>query len=55
MAITKLTTTQIDTLVNAAYTDAVGGGTLTQLDLTALVDEGVSDVAALRSKFTIYG
>ena len=52
MAITKLTTSQIDTLVNAAYTDAVGGDTLTQLDLTALVDEGVSDVAALRSKFT---
>lgn len=52
MAITKLTTTQIDTLVNAAYTDATGGGELTQLDLSAFTDTGVSDVAALRSKFT---
>ena len=52
MAITKLTTTQIDTLVNAAYTDATGGGDLTQLDLSTFVDTGTSDVAALRSKFT---
>ena len=52
MAITKLTTTQIDTLVNTAYTDATGGGDLTQLDLSTFVDNGTSDVAALRSKFT---
>ena len=52
MAITKLTTTQIDTLVNKAYTDSTGGGTLQELDLSTFADNGVSDVAALRSKFT---
>lgn len=52
MAITKLTTNQIDDLVNKAYTDAVGGDTLQQLDLTALSDEGNADPTALREKFT---
>ena len=52
MAITKLTTEQIDGLVNQAYSDSVGATELTELDLTKLSDEGVSDVAALRSKFT---
>lgn len=52
MAITKLTTEQIDGLVNQAYSDSVGATELTELDLTKLTDEGTSDVAALRSKFT---
>lgn len=52
MAITKLTTEQINGLVNQAYSDAVGATELTELDLTKLSDEGTSDVAALRSKFT---
>lgn len=52
MAITKLTTEQINGLVNQAYSDSVGATELTELDLTKLSDEGTSDVAALRSKFT---
>lgn len=52
MAVTKLTTTQIDDLVNDAYAQAVGADSLDTLDLTTLCDEGVSDVQALRSKFT---
>lgn len=52
MAITKLTTEQINNLVNQAYSDSVGATELTELDLTKLSDEGTSDVGALRSKFT---
>lgn len=52
MAVTKLTTEQIDTLVNDAYSQAVGAEEVTELDLTKFTDEGVTDVQALRSKYT---
>lgn len=52
-SITKLTTNQIDDIVNAAYADSVGEtGDISKIDITPLVDEGTADVAALRSKFT---
>lgn len=52
MAITKLTTADISTIVNSAYAQFTGdiGAVLT--DIRDLVDEGASDIAALRSKFT---
>lgn len=53
MAITKLTTTQIDTLVNAAYAQATGSADLsTPLDLSAFSDVGNGDPTLLREKFT---
>lgn len=53
MAITKLTTTQIDTVVNAAYAQATGQADLsTALDLSAFSDVGDFDPTLLREKFT---
>ena len=53
MAITKLTTTQIDTVVNAAYAQATGQADLsTALDLSAFSDVGNDDPTLLREKFT---
>lgn len=51
MAITKLTTNDISTIVNSAYSQFTGTDGATLTDIRDLVDEGVSDVAALRSKF----
>ena len=52
MAITKLTTTDISTIVNSAYSQFTGTSGATLTDIRNLVDEGASDIAALRSKFT---
>lgn len=52
MAITKLTNTQIDALVNDAYRQMTGKDTLSQEDLTGFTETGVADVQALREKFT---
>lgn len=52
MAISKLTTEQIDDLVNEAYSQSTGLDTISEIDLTAFTDNGTSDVQALRSKFT---
>lgn len=52
MAITKLTNTQIQTLVNDAYKQMTGKEALTAEDLSNFSDNGVADVSALREKFT---
>lgn len=53
MAITKLTNTQIQTVVNEAYRQFTGTDDVsTVLDLSAFTDDGVKDVGALRSQFT---
>lgn len=52
MAITKLTTTQIDSIVNDAYRQMTGKDTLSAEDLSNFSDTGVADVQALRSQFT---
>lgn len=53
MAITKLTNTQIQTIVNTAYAQATGGADLsTALDLSAFSDVGNADPTLLRERFT---
>lgn len=52
MAITKLTNTQIQTIVNDAYRQMTGKEALTTEDLSAFSDNGTDDVSALREKFT---
>ena len=53
MAITKLTNTQIQTVVNAAYAQATGQADLsTPLDLSAFSEVGDYDPTLLREKFT---
>lgn len=52
MAITKLTNTQIQTLVNDAYKQMTGKEAMTTEDLSAFSDSGASDVTALRETFT---
>ena len=52
MAITKLTTADISSIVNSAYAQFTGDSGATLTDIRNLVDEGTSDIAALRSKFT---
>lgn len=52
MAITKLTNTQIQTLVNTAYKQMTGKEAMTAEDLSAFSDTGTSDVNALRETFT---
>lgn len=52
MAITKLTNTQIQTLVNDAYKQMTGKEAMTTEDLSAFSDSGDSDVTALRETFT---
>lgn len=53
MAITKLTNTQIQIIVNTAYAQATGSADLsTALDLTAFSDVGDADPTLLRERFT---
>ena len=52
MSITKLSTTDISTIVNSAYSQFTGTDGAVLTDIRDLVDEGASDIAALRSKFT---
>ena len=52
MAITKLTTADISSIVNSAYAQFTGDSGAVLTDVRDLVDEGASDIAALRSKFT---
>lgn len=53
MAITKLTNTQIQNIVNLAYKEFTGQeGVDTVIDLSTFTDDGVKDIGALRSKFT---
>ena len=52
MAITKLTTADISSIVNSAYAQFTGDSGAVLTDIRDLVDEGASDIAALRSKFT---
>ena len=52
MAITKLTTADISSIVNSAYQQFTGDSGAVLTDIKALVDEGAADIAALRSKFT---
>lgn len=52
MAITKLTNTQIQALVNDAYKQMTGKEAMTAEDLSAFSDNGTSDVNALRETFT---
>lgn len=52
MAITKLTNTQIQSIVNDAYKQMTGKEALTAEDLSAFSDTGTDDVSALREKFT---
>lgn len=52
MAITKLTNTQIQTIVNSAYKQMTGKEAMTTEDLSAFSDNGTSDVTALRETFT---
>lgn len=53
MAITKLTNTQIQTVVNTAYAQATGSAdTSTALDLSAFSEVGNSDPTLLRERFT---
>lgn len=53
MAITKLTNTQIQTIVNTAYAQMTGSADLTTpLDLSAFSDVGDSDPTLLRERFT---
>lgn len=52
MAITKLSTADISSIVNSAYAQYTGDSGATLTDIRDLVDEGANDIAALRSKFT---
>lgn len=52
MAITKLTNTQIQTLVNSAYKQMTGKEAMTVEDLSAFSDSGNTDITALRETFT---
>ena len=52
MAITKLTTADISSIVNSAYSQFTGDSGAVLTDIRDLVDEGAADIAALRSKFT---
>ena len=53
MAITKLTNTQIETIVNTAYAQFTGSADLsTPLDLSAFSDVGNKDITADRERFT---
>lgn len=52
MAITKLTNTQIQTLVNTAYKQMTGKEAMTVEDLSAFSDSGNTDITALRETFT---
>ena len=52
MAITKLTTNDISSIVNSAYAQFTGDSGAVLTDIRNLVDEGAADIAALRSKFT---
>lgn len=52
MAITKLTNTQIQTIVNTAYKQMTGKEELSSEDLSQFSDNGTSDVSALRETFT---
>lgn len=53
MAITKLTNTQIQTIVNTAYAQMTGGADLsTPVDLTAFSDVGDKDPTVLRERYT---
>lgn len=52
MAITKLNNTQIKTIVNDAYKQFTGQEEITSIDLSQFSDKGVTDVAALRERFT---
>lgn len=53
MAVTKLTNTQIQTIVNTAYAQMTGSDDLsTPLDLTAFSDVGDADPTLLRERFT---
>ena len=52
MAITKLTNTQIQSIVNDAFKQMTGKEALTTEDLSAFSDIGTDDVSALREKFT---
>lgn len=52
MAITKLTTADIHSIVNSAYAQFTGDSGAVLTDVRDLVDEGANDIAALRSKFT---
>lgn len=52
MAITKLTNTQIQTLVNSAYKQMTGKETMSAEDLSTFSDSGNSDLTALRETFT---
>lgn len=52
MAITKLTTADISSIVNSAYQQFTGDSGAVLTDIKELVDEGAADIAALRSKFT---
>ena len=53
MAVTKLTNTQIQDLVNQAYRQATGSEDVTNvMDLSQFSDTGVKDVLALRERFT---
>lgn len=52
MAITKLTNTQIQTIVNDAYKQMTGKEAMTTEDLSAFSDSGTTDITALRENFT---
>lgn len=52
MAITKLTNTQIQTIVNDAYKQMTGKEAMTTEDLSAFSDSGTNDITALRENFT---
>lgn len=52
MAITKLSTADIHSIVNSAYQQFTGDSGAVLTDIRDLVDEGAADIAALRSKFT---
>lgn len=52
MAVTKLNNTQIKTIVNAAYKQFTGQNEIASIDLSQFSDTGVTDVAALRERFT---
>ena len=52
MAITKLTNTQIQTIVNDAYKQMTGKEAMTTEDLSAFSDIGTTDITALRENFT---
>lgn len=52
MAITKLTNTQIQSIVNNTYKQMTGKEALTAEDLSAFSDNGVGEAPALREAFT---